>query len=322
MKKFKLVSIVLAIVLIIGILAIPASAAAWNWRIQKMNDIWYDVETVLGRGTNDAITAAVRDGYYAENGTNCTGSYYYSARENKTYYFGGGVINGKPDGNGNNGSGSGTGNNNTNYWDGTYLWFWDASSGYYYRYDQYGNLIWGTRTGGNGTTGGGTNGSNLPGYDYSYSGKKLYAGLITDTGYVDNSQATLLARMLGSSVSAEASMTKQAAVAWSVLYCVGGPSNLTDQKLRSSYSWYNSNASTTDSAGRDLVALARDVIFRYNAWKNGNTYVGQVLPSNYSWLCTYNNGITTCRSSQNGNDYTFPEAWSATKSQYHTPYTT
>lgn len=312
-RKLKTVSVILAIILIVGLLAVPASATAWNWRIQKMNDIWYDVETVLGRGSTDAVTAAVRDGFYAENGTNCTGSYYYSARENKTYYFGGGSINGRP-------TDENTGGEKpTGYWDeyGQY-WYWDPSSGYYYRIDQWGNRIWGSRTGGS-TTGGGTTGKNISGYDYYYRGVPLYSGLITVAPVnIGNNVIQALARLVDCSKGTSTSKTEWSSYVWSALFCAGDPSKINDTWLKNTYSWYKSDITPSSES----IEIANDVCFRWEALKAGNTYVGCTVTKNHSWMCHYNNGYTSVRTEQYGADYTFPDAWSTTKSTLHTPYST
>lgn len=277
MKRFF--AIILASLLIIGILVVPA-AAAWTYRQQTANDVLYAVRTTLGYSDSASVYGAAMADLYAKevNGdSSVNGDFFYSSRTGTVYFM-------------------------------------DGTS----KYVGTGYAIGGGKTDTSNT------GKNYAGYDYSYSGKNLYAGIITGIDNytsVNTEQANLLAKMLVSSVKSEKDLTKQAGVAWSVLYCAGGPSNLSDQKLKSTYSWYNSNITNyTDDNGRDLLALAKDVIFRYNAWKNGNTYVGRVLPSDYSWLCYYNNGTTTCRNSQNGADYTFPYMLPSSKNELRTPY--
>ena len=320
MKKIKLISFALAIIMIVGMLAIPASAATWTWRQQKLNDMLYDSQTVLGYGENGYVSAAIRDAFKSESGQSVSGSYYYSAIDNKTYYANGGVINGKPtDNNGYNPNY----NNGTSYWDGTYLWYWDASSGYYYRLDQWGNKIWGSRSGGT-STGGGT------GYNYTYRGKSLFPGgngVITGVdSYVDLNQAKMLANMISLSGKNEVSLTKQAGIGLSVLLCAGGPSNLTDQWLRNTYSWYKPEKVTTyiDSSGRDILALAKDILFRWQAWKSGTCAKwGGVLEDGYVFLTTVEgSGTTIIHKDRNVvTDYTFPYKFD-NNSIYRTPYNT
>ena len=322
----KILALVIAVMTILGTFAVPASAYTTYRQptYAEANDLYWYTNTYLGLGDHP-INAAIGNTYTAlKYGRDNSKSYFYDSLNNKTHYANGVVIDGEPintshwDG--------------TSYWDGQYRWYWDASSGYYYRIDQWGNKIWGSRSGGStGGSGTSTANGNLPGYDYSYNGKPLYAGRITGIDYyVDSNQALVLARMLACSVKAETSETKQAAVAWSVLYACNGPSGLSNANLERIYNrsdnpvkWYDSTVTNlTDNSGRDLMALAKDVIFRYNAWKSGNIYVGQVLPNGYTWMSTYNNGITSCRASQYGDDYNFPDAWSANKSALHSPYTT
>ena len=257
--------------------------------------------------------------YYKEFGDNSTaGDYFYSSRTGTIYFMDGTTkyvgTNAKPYENG--------------YWDGTYQWHFDPSSGYYYRLDQYGNKIWGSRSGSS-STGGGT------GYNYTYCGKSLFPGgngVITGIdSYVNFNQATMLANMIWLSGNNEASQTKQAGIGWSVLFCAGGPSNLTDQWLKSTYSWYKPENVTSyiDSSGRDVLALAKDIIFRWQAWKSGTcTRWGGVLEETVDgernvYLTTVeNSGTTIIHKNKNVvTDYTFPHK-SDSNSIYYSPYNT
>ena len=321
-RVMKILALVIAVMTILGTFAVPASAYTTYRQptYTEANDLYWYTNTYLGLGDHP-INAAIGNTYTAlKYGRDNSKSYFYDSLNNKTYYANGVVIDGEPintshwDG--------------TSYWDGQYWWHWDASSGYYYRLDQWGNNIWGSRSGGT-STGGGT------GYNYTYCGKSLFPsgnGVITGIdSYVNYNQATMLANMIWLSGKNEASQTKQAGIGWSVLFCAGGPSNLTDQWLKSTYSWYKPENVTSyiDSSGRDVLALAKDIIFRWQAWKSGTcTRWGGVLEETVDgernvYLTTVeNSGTTIIHKNKNVvTDYTFPHK-SDSNSIYYSPYNT
>ena len=81
------------------------------------------------------------------------------------------------------------------------------------------------------------------------------------------------------------SQTEQAMVIWTVLNRVdAGMYSSIYAALTAPWQFaYSPYAPTYDDFGRDLTALARDVLYRWSLEKQGQTDVGRVLPSGYCW---------------------------------------
>lgn len=105
--------------------------------------------------------------------------------------------------------------------------------------------------------------------------------------YTDN-DAVMLARLVYGEARGISSVTEQACVMWTVLNrvdanfgCNGG---IAGQITAPNQFYYIKGNPTVDDYGRDLYALAKDVLGRWNDERNGETNVGRVLPSEYMWF--------------------------------------
>ena len=116
----------------------------------------------------------------------------------------------------------------------------------------------------------------------------LYSGVLPyETTY--NAETEYLAVALAQTVYGELrggwSLTEQACVIWTVLNRVdAGMYSDVYSALTAPWQFaYSPYAPTTDDYGRDLTALARDVLYRWRLEHEGQTDVGRVLPAGYCW---------------------------------------
>lgn len=81
------------------------------------------------------------------------------------------------------------------------------------------------------------------------------------------------------------SLTEQACVIWTVLNRVdaGMYSDIYSALTAPWQFAYSPYAPTYDDYGRDITALARDVLYRWKLEHEGETDVGRVLPAGYCW---------------------------------------
>lgn len=349
MKNSKKLAMALAVLMIVSVLALPVSAA-WGYRQQKANDILYSVRSELGYGDSTMFGAATNDLYQVEvNGSNLSGSFYFSSRTGYLYFADGTTIyvgNGYCyDGNGNNNNANG----NTYYkgtdlatgmayrW-GSYLWYQSkASYNQFFRIDNGNKLVWATDNQNSSIPSGTFQGYNKypsdgyyqnavfidttvrnNGVNSSYGGKSLYAGTITGVdAYINLNEATCLAKILYTSTYAETSTTRAAGVGWAIVEAIG-VGNITASRLKTVYPFYDDNAPTSSDT-RDYLALAKDILFRKAAETAGMTYVGRVVPASYRYMYQYGNGTgdvfvdNTYR-----NAYTYPAMWQ--NGTLRTPY--
>ena len=104
-----------------------------------------------------------------------------------------------------------------------------------------------------------------------------------------NEDTEYLAVMLAQTVYGEFrggwSQTEQAMVIWTVLNRVdAGMYSSVYAALTAPWQFaYSPYAPTVDDYGRDITALARDVLYRWSLEKQGQTDVGRVLPRGYCW---------------------------------------
>lgn len=100
----------------------------------------------------------------------------------------------------------------------------------------------------------------------------------------DEYSATIIAKTIYGEARGISSATEQACVAWTILNrvdCYGGTvESIVTTPHQFAYSYY---FPTVDDNGRDLLSLAKDVLGRWEAEKNGETEVGRVLPHDYLW---------------------------------------
>lgn len=135
-----------------------------------------------------------------------------------------------------------------------------------------------------------------PYYNYNYGGAIIqpnnnvfnnynyYNGLIDVYDANTEGQAQILAKIIHLYGHGVASQTQQACIGWSVINSVDGSGAGADIGTVAGNFHYNSGESTTDDFGRDLMPLARDLIFRWKAGRAGISNNGRVLPGGYCWV--------------------------------------
>ena len=98
---------------------------------------------------------------------------------------------------------------------------------------------------------------------------------------------TVIARCVFCEARGVASQTEQACVIWTVLNRIDSnqyPRHIVDVILSPNQFAYRDNAPTVDDFGRDLIALADDVLCRYERELSGEVDVGRVLPKEYRYF--------------------------------------
>lgn len=116
----------------------------------------------------------------------------------------------------------------------------------------------------------------------------LYSGVLPyEVTYDPESEylAVALAQTVYGEFRGGWSQTEQACVVWAVLNRVdAGMYADVYSALTAPYQFaYSPYAPTTDDYGRDLTALARDVLYRWRLEHEGQTDVGRVLPAGCCW---------------------------------------
>lgn len=253
-KQTRFAALALVIVLVLALTPIVANAAS-NWtKRQEQAHALADSARAMGYGEDSAAVKIMQDIFALEGGdTSVQDSYYYSSRTGQYYKL---TVS------------SGTVNADGSYFDGTYFWYLNENTGYYYRFDKWGNRITGERA------------KNWE----SYAGRKLWAGLITDTSYyVNTSESETVAKFILSYASlTDGSIRERAELAWCLLNCKGDGDMSTALKK---FEDYDKNADLTTAAGKEALNIAKDVLFRRYVERYGSiTNVGRVLPKNYSWM--------------------------------------
>ena len=122
-----------------------------------------------------------------------------------------------------------------------------------------------------------------------------------DTGYVSyftEADVLMVAKILEVECPYVPSLTRQAAVAWTICNRVdngvGGYTIYSVCTYPNQYAYYP-NTPVRDS----MLWLARDVLTRWEREKNGETNVGRVIPSDYMWFVG-SNGENHFRNSYKG----------------------
>ena len=115
--------------------------------------------------------------------------------------------------------------------------------------------------------------------------ERLHSGIIDYYDPETEAQAIKLAKTVRVESGGIWSLTEQACVIWTCLNRVDSPNfpNTIDANLVYGQMAYKANVSTVDDYGRDIVPLARDVIYRWKLEKTGVEDVGRVLPKEYLW---------------------------------------
>lgn len=106
---------------------------------------------------------------------------------------------------------------------------------------------------------------------------------LESAGYSDRDAAcVMIAKVIYGEARGIASVTEQACVAWTILNRVdAGYGTIEEVVTAPNQFCYRRNAPTVDDYGRDLAALAGDVISRWEREKAGESNIGRVLPAEY-----------------------------------------
>ena len=115
--------------------------------------------------------------------------------------------------------------------------------------------------------------------------ERLHSGIIDYYDPDTEAQAVKLAKTVKVEARGIWSTTEQACIIWTCLNRTDDPRfpNTIDGNLVYGQMAYKASATTVDDYGRDLVPLARDVIYRWKLEKSGAEDVGRVLPKDYLW---------------------------------------
>ena len=132
----------------------------------------------------------------------------------------------------------------------------------------------------------------------TYGGYNFYSGILDVYDANTESQALVLARIMNIYAHGSASRGQQAAVGWTVMNSVDasrGGVNICTVAPNFNYDYSNN---VIDDYGRNLLPLARDIIFRWKAGKAGVSNNGRVLPSGYYYVSS-NGSVVTFGSTPN-----------------------
>lgn len=131
-------------------------------------------------------------------------------------------------------------------------------------------------------------GSNYGGCNYTAG--NYYNGIINAYDSSSEAEATILAKIIYIFGRSVASQTAQACIGWTVMNNVDlSRTNITTVAPNFNY---NSAIPTVDDSGRDLLPLARDIIYRWKAGKAGIANNGRVLPTNYYYVTSAGSIVT------------------------------
>lgn len=115
--------------------------------------------------------------------------------------------------------------------------------------------------------------------------------VMQDKQYIpDTAEAVMLAKLIWGEARGIKSITEQAAVAWCALNRVDATGYAMGRSVKyvvtfpDQFHGYKPWHTTVDDYGRDLTALAADVLTRWHMEKLGETDVGRVLPKEYMWF--------------------------------------
>ena len=152
---------------------------------------------------------------------------------------------------------------------------------YYNNYNNYGGY--------NSNTKGNGNGYNNA---YNYGSYNYYGGILDVYDAGTEGQAVILAKIIHLYGHGVASQTQQACVGWTVLNSVDASGGGVDIGAIAPNFHYNAAEATIDDFGRDLMPLARDIIFRWKAGRAGCSNNGRVLPLNYCYVTSTGSAVT------------------------------
>ena len=179
-------------------------------------------------------------------------------------------------------------NGNNNYANNNSYYIDERGNIVYYNNNNYiapspNNNGYNSNTKGNGN---GYNGAyNYPAYNY-------YGGVLNVYDAGTEGQAVILAKIIHLYAHGVASQTQQACVGWAVLNSVDASGGGVDIGAIAPNFHYNGAEATTDDFGRDLMPLARDIIFRWKAGRAGISNNGRVLPLSYCYVTSTGTAVT------------------------------
>ncbi|MBR3252653.1 hypothetical protein IKF84_01095 [Candidatus Saccharibacteria bacterium] len=155
---------------------------------------------------------------------------------------------------------------------------------------------------------------NNPNYNYTYnnySGYNFYGGIINAYDTATENQAVILAKIIYLYSHGVPSVTSQACVGWTVMNSIDASGGGVDIGTIAPNFHYDASLPTTDDFGRDLLPLARDVIFRWKAGRAGVTNNGRVLPGGYYYATSTGSAVTFTTAPGGGTTWNY---------SYTTPY--
>ena len=124
---------------------------------------------------------------------------------------------------------------------------------------------------------------------YNYWNYSYHSGVLDVYQPETEDQAVILAKIIWLYAHGVASQTQQAAVGWAVMNSIDDSTGAENIGSIASNFHYDASKPTVDDFGRDLMPLARDVIFRWKAGRAGISDNGRVLPNGYDYVTS--NGI-------------------------------
>ena len=108
---------------------------------------------------------------------------------------------------------------------------------------------------------------------------------ISVTGENRDEITTMLAKTMYGEARGIKSVTEQACVAWTILNRVDdGQGTIKEVTTKKRQFYYRQDSLMIDDFGRDLKALAEDIILRWEREHAGETDVGRVLPKEYIYF--------------------------------------
>lgn len=175
---------------------------------------------------------------------------------------------------------------------------WDAWNNYwkdYWKNYNYWNQCPSANPYYNGNCNGYYTNTNTPGNGYNnsydYKSYNYYGGVLDVYQPETEDQAVILAKIIYLYGHGVASQTQQAAIGWSVLNSVDDSGSGNNIGTVASNFHYDASKPTRDDFGRDLMPLARDVIFRWKAGRAGVIGNGRVLPNSYDYVWSTGNAV-------------------------------
>lgn len=131
-----------------------------------------------------------------------------------------------------------------------------------------------------------------PNYYYNNTGYNYYNGVINAADANTDQQAIILAQIMHLYGHSCPSQTAQACVGWAVMNSVDMSSRGATIATVAPNFHHSAASPTIDDFGRDLLPLARDIIFRWKTEKSGNVSSGRVLPYGYCYVTSVGDTIT------------------------------